>query len=92
MFTVTNENADPKWDKDNNVFRVFSVPFVLFNERRIGLPVLSNAMSIIKKLQLDIIHTQSEFSLGTLGRKAAKNLVFQWFIPITLCMRITYII
>jgi len=73
VFTVTNENADPKWDKDNNVFRVFSVPFVLFNERRIGLPVLSNAMSIIKKLQLDLIHTQSEFSLGTLGRKAAKK-------------------
>jgi len=31
-------------------------------------------MNIIADLNLDVIHTQTEFSIGTLGRKAAKDL------------------
>ncbi len=73
VFTVTNHEADAEWDLQNHVYRVLSIPFVLFDERRIGLPLLSSIMQTIEDLNLDIIHTQSEFSLGALGRRAAKK-------------------
>jgi 1,2-diacylglycerol 3-alpha-glucosyltransferase len=69
VFTTT----DPKADKnEKNVFRVASVPFK--SSRRVGMfynPLLSRR---IKRLGLDIIHTNTEFSLGIFGRTIAKEL------------------
>ena len=73
IFTTT----DPKVDKnvfERNVFRFTSVPFASFTDRRIAVRGLFQAYEIAKELNLDIIHTQTEFSLGIIGKFVAKNL------------------
>ncbi|MCD2257253.1 glycosyltransferase family 4 protein [Agrilactobacillus fermenti] len=73
IFTTT----DPKVDKDEtepNVFRFGSVPFVSFTDRRIAVRGLFHALEVAKELDLDIVHTQTEFSMGMIGKFVAKNL------------------
>lgn len=73
IFTTT----DPKVDKDEaeaNVFRFASVPFVSFTDRRIAVRGLFQALEVAKELDLDIVHTQTEFSMGMFGKFVAKNL------------------
>jgi 1,2-diacylglycerol 3-alpha-glucosyltransferase len=71
VFTTTTPGS-PEYEY--NVFRVPSLPFILITERRIGMFYLPKLAGIIKKLNLDIIHTHTEFSLGIFGRIMAKEL------------------
>lgn len=71
VFTTTTPGA-PEYE--HNVFRVPSIPFILITERRVGLFYQPKLAHIIKKLDLDIIHTHTEFSLGIFGRIMAKEL------------------
>ncbi|KRM21374.1 hypothetical protein FC90_GL001426 [Latilactobacillus graminis DSM 20719] len=64
-------------DKDAvepNIFRFTSVPFVSFTDRRIAVRGLFHAYQVAKELNLDIVHTQTEFSMGYIGKFVAKNL------------------
>lgn len=73
IFTTT----DPHVDKDiiePNVFRLQSVPFISFTDRRIAIRGLFHAVEIAKELELDIVHTQTEFSLGMIGKYVANRL------------------
>lgn len=65
VFTVTNPDA-PAVEK--NVYRIKSVPFVLLKERRVGYSPAFKWIATIRALNLDLIHTQTEFTLGHLGR------------------------
>ncbi|WFR56760.1 glycosyltransferase family 4 protein [Anaerocolumna sp. AGMB13025] len=71
VFTTTTPGA-PAFE--HNVFRVPSLPCVLITERRVGLFYQPKLASLIKKLNLDLIHTHTEFSLGIFGRIMAKEL------------------
>lgn len=71
VFTTTTPNA-PEYEY--NVFRVPSVPFIFINERRVGLFYQPSLAGVIRKLNLDIIHTHTEFSLGVFGRIMAREL------------------
>ena len=71
VFTTTTPGA-PKHEL--NVFRVPSIPFLFITERRVGLFYQPRLATLIKKLNLDIIHTQTEFSLGIFGRIMAREL------------------
>lgn len=71
VFTVTNPEVK---DKEENVVRIRSMPFIFMDERRVGVSLVKRWLKKIKDLDLDIIHTQTEFSLGHFGRKAAKRL------------------
>lgn len=71
VFTTTTPGAP---EHEYNVFRVPSVPFIFITERRVGLFYQPKLAHIIKKLNLDIIHTHTEFSLGIFGRIMAKEL------------------
>lgn len=71
VFTTTTPGAP---EHEYNVFRVPSVPCILITERRVGLFYQHKLASLIKKLNLDIIHTHTEFSLGIFGRIMAKEL------------------
>lgn len=73
IFTTT----DPHIEKDvyeRNIFRFPSVPFVSFTDRRVAFRGLFHAYQIAKELNLDIVHTQTEFSMGWIGKFVAKNL------------------
>jgi len=69
VFTTT----DPKAIKGEiNIYRMPSLPFA--SERRLGLFYNPHLAKVIKGLGLDIIHTNTEFSLGIFGRSMAKEL------------------
>jgi 1,2-diacylglycerol 3-alpha-glucosyltransferase len=73
IFTTT----DPKVDTnvyERNIFRFTSIPFVSFTDRRIAVSGFIRAAQIAKELNLDVIHTQTEFSLGWMGKFVAKSL------------------
>ena len=71
VFTTTTPGAP---GQEHNVYRVPSIPFIFITERRVGLFYQPRLAHIIKKLDLDIIHTHTEFSLGIFGRIMAKEL------------------
>ncbi len=69
IFTVTNPQVQR--NSERNVIRFASVPFVLMRERRLGCPVFRHIKKRIRSLNLDLIHTQTEFVMGHLGRRMA---------------------
>lgn len=71
VFTTTTPGAP---EHEYNVFRVPSLPCILISERRVGLFYQPKLAHIIRRLDLDIIHTHTEFSLGVFGRIMAKEL------------------
>ncbi len=73
IFTTT----DPKISQEEfepNIFRFGSLPFVSFTDRRVVYRGLFHATEIAKELNLDIVHTQTEFSMGWIGKYVAKSL------------------
>lgn len=73
IFTST----DPKVSKnqfESHIYRFSSVPYVGFKDRRLAFRGLIQAVEIAKSVNLDIVHTQTEFSLGLLGKFVARQL------------------
>lgn len=65
----------PNYQETNpNIVRISSIPFSKWSEFRLGLPVLTKAFKKIKALDLDLIHTHTEFSIGLFGKFVAKHL------------------
>ena len=71
VFTTTTPGAP---EHEYNVFRVPSLPCVFISERRVGLFYQPKLAHIIRRLDLDIMHTHTEFSLGVFGRLMAREL------------------
>lgn len=73
IFTST----DPKVKKptiEPHIYRFSSMPFIGFKDRRITYRGGFQALQIAKKLQLDLVHTQTEFSLGLIGKFVARQM------------------
>ena len=71
VFTTTDpgiKQATP------NVVRLPSVPFPFLQSRRIATVVPPKLIIKLKNMKLDLIHTQTEFSLGMFGKVAAELL------------------
>ncbi|GHN53960.1 glycosyltransferase family 4 protein [Lactobacillus delbrueckii] len=73
IFTTTDPNVD-KDTVEANIFRFSSVPFIGFSERRIAFRGLFEAVKVAKEVNLDIVHTQTEFSMGLIGKYVARQL------------------
>ncbi|MDT2597481.1 glycosyltransferase family 4 protein [Enterococcus dongliensis] len=71
IFTTTDPEAD-EFEKD--IVRMPSVPFVSFTDRRIVVRGIWFAYRIAKELELEIIHTHTEFGAGFLGKMVANRL------------------
>lgn len=71
VITTTTPGAP---EHEHNVYRVPSLPCLLITERRVGLFYQRKLAHIIRHMHLDVIHTQTEFSLGIFGRIMAKEL------------------
>ena len=74
VFIFTTTDKDVNRYEDWQIIRIPSVPFFVFKDRRVAYRGFSNALEIARQYQLDIIHTQTEFSLGLLGIWIAKEL------------------
>ena len=72
IFTTTDKHV--KRYEDPTIIRLPSVPFISFTDRRIVYRGLFESYKIAKTYKLDIIHTQTEFSLGILGKMVGKAL------------------
>lgn len=74
VFIFTTTDKDVNRYEDWQIIRIPSVPFFAFKDRRIAYRGFSTALELARQYQLDIIHTQTEFSLGLLGVWIAKEL------------------
>ncbi len=74
IITVSTPMSELDSEKEENVVRIPSIPFRKWKELRIGRPFSFTLEKKIRDLDLDIIHTQTEFSVGMLGRRIAKSL------------------
>ncbi|WP_242368882.1 glycosyltransferase family 4 protein [Lactobacillus intestinalis] len=73
IFTTTDPHIK-KGIIEPNVFRFSSIPFVSFTDRRIAFRGFFEATKVAKEVKLDIVHTQTEFALGTMGKYVAHQL------------------
>ncbi|MGX7420570.1 glycosyltransferase family 4 protein [Carnobacterium gallinarum] len=71
IFTTTDPKADLT---ENHIIRLTSIPLYSFKDRRIAIGGTSLALKKAKELNLDIIHTHTEFSLGFIGKHVAEHL------------------
>lgn len=68
VFTTSDPHAAP----EARVFRIASIPFV--NAKRISFMFYPGLFKLVRALELDLIHTHTEFSLGIFGRSMARQL------------------
>ncbi|MGT2755547.1 glycosyltransferase [Streptococcus ovuberis] len=74
VFIFTTTDKDVNRYEDWQIIRIPSVPFFAFKDRRIAYAGFSDAVKLAERYHLDIIHTQTEFSLGLLGKMIAREL------------------
>ena len=73
VVTVNPENMRYEFDEDDTVVRIPGIPIGIYDYRLTGIYPLK-AIKIIKKWKLDIIHSHTEFGIGTFARLIAKQL------------------
>lgn len=73
VYVITTTTPDAP-EHEYNVFRVHSIPFVFMKDRRVGMFYQPKMAVMIRKLNLDIIHTHTEFSLKLFANIIAKDM------------------
>jgi len=73
VYIITTTDPDAP-EVEPNVLRIPSMEFKPLPQYRLGLLYSSKIIKKIKKLNLDIIHSQTEWGVGTFARFAAINL------------------
>lgn len=68
VYIFTPYDPQQEWEPDPHIIRLPSMPFIFVKHYRACFVCPPHIMRKIKNLQLDIIHTQTEFSLGFLGK------------------------
>lgn len=74
VYIFTTTDRDVNRFEDPTIIRLPSVPFISFTDRRIVYRGLFSAYKIAKGYHLDIIHTQTEFGVGNLGKMIGRAL------------------
>lgn len=67
VVTLNTENMHYRFDENNTVLRIPGVPIGIYDYRVSGIYPI-RAMNIIRKWKLDVIHSHTEFSMGTFAR------------------------
>lgn len=71
IFTISHPKAH---DDQPYVYRIPSVPFVFLKDHRVGIIYSTKLIRRVKKLKLDLILSQTEFSLGFLAKLISKKI------------------
>ena len=72
IVTVNSENLHYKYEDNEKIIRIPGVPTGIYDYRLTGIyPV--RVINKIKKWNLDVIHSQTEFGVGTFARIIAKQ-------------------
>ena len=72
IVTVNTENMRYKYENDEHIIRIPGVPIGIYDYRLTGVYPLK-AINKIKKWNLDVIHSHTEFGVGTFARIIAKQ-------------------
>lgn len=71
VFTISH----PQIEHDSPyVYRMASLPFIFLKDHRVGVLYSNKAIHKIKRLKLDLVLTQTEFSIGIFGKIVARKL------------------
>lgn len=73
IVTVNPENMSYKYEEDDHIVRIPGIPVGIYDYRLSGIYPI-RAINKIKKWNLDIIHSHTEFGVGTFARIIAKQL------------------
>ena len=73
IVTANLEEMKYEYDKENKIIYIPGVPTKIYDTRLTAFYSLP-AINQIRKWKLDIIHTQTEFGIGTFGRIVSKQL------------------
>lgn len=73
IVTVNDENMQYRMEENGKVIRIPGIPIGIYDYRLTGIYPLK-AIKIIKKWNLDVIHSQTEFGIGTFARILSKQL------------------
>ena len=73
VVTVNNDSLKYKLEENDTVIRIPGIPIGIYDYRLTGVYPL-RAINIIKKWKLDVIHSHTEFGVGTFARILAKQL------------------
>lgn len=73
VVTINNENMKYKYEENGKVIRIPGLPIGIYDYRISGIYPLK-AIKEIKKWKLDVIHSHTEFGVGTFARIIAKQL------------------
>ena len=71
IFTISHPQAE---GDTPYVHRMASIPFVFLKDHRVGIMYSNTAIKKIKRLKLDLILSQTEFSMGMFARLVSKKL------------------
>lgn len=70
IITVEHPDAIPM----EGVFRLPSIKFIMEPQHRLSFPIIPHSLNKkLKNLNLDIVHTHTEFGIGIIGRTVAKK-------------------
>lgn len=72
VVTVNDENLKYKYEDDDKIIRIPGIPTGIFDYRLTGIYPL-RVVNKIKKWNLDVIHSHTEFGVGTFARIIAKQ-------------------
>ena len=72
IVAVNTENLSYKYEDDDHIIRIPGIPIGIYDYRLTGIYPL-RAINKIKKWDLDIIHSHTEFGVGTFARIIAKQ-------------------
>ena len=72
VVTVNNENLKYKFEDNGKIIRIPGVPTGIYDYRLTGIYPLK-VLNKIKKWNLDVIHSQTEFGVGTFARIVSKQ-------------------
>lgn len=72
IVTVNSDNLSYKYENDDHIIRIPGIPTGIYDYRLTGIYPL-RAISKIKKWNLDVIHSHTEFGVGTFARIIAKQ-------------------
>lgn len=73
VVTVNNENLKYKYEENNKVIKIPGIPIGIYDYRLSGIYPI-RVINKIKKWKLDVIHSHTEFGVGTFARIISKQL------------------
>ena len=76
IFAISNKTSTVirRVSKNPPVFSIPSIPMLLVRPYRTTVPYSFRLVQILKRLKIDIIHTQTEFSMGLMGLSSSMTL------------------